>query len=381
MAITDILGETEILSDIISIAQDKGVINQVFEQSKIYIHYSVFARVLGNLFKLYTQYLDSIDINNVKDEALLEQLLKPFVEKQSSTLSKTILRFKRRESDYSEREDILIEMGTRVETEEDNPIVFKTAEAKVLRKSENEVKVTAYSIDFGSINNVKKNTLTYYQSEFFEQIEVTNIIDAYGGKDEETAFDARARLATFRYSRDGSSSQVNSLIMGIGVGYPDYALSQYYDGSGSFLIALDVESSDQYYDIVKQIQMGLFEGLSVHFCQVDRVYLDLNIDVGITGDHMYNSYDVADITQNIKEAVEQYFNLNIFVGFKLSVKRLESFILQYLIQNNYEIYEININVGEDANLVFDNETGELVIEPYQKFYANKVQTDIIYYKN
>jgi len=373
-----VLNEEQILADILAIAQDKGVINEVFEQSRIYIYYSVFARVLGNLSRIYSEYLQSVDIYETRDEALLEQLLKPFIEKKMATVSKTILRFRRRVQDEYDPEDILIEAGTRVSTDEENPVMFRTAEAKILRKTAYEVLVPAYSIEVGSKNNVRKDTLTYFVSELFAEIEVTNIIDAYGGQDEETAFDARNRISSFRYTRDGSESYVSKLIQEYGVGYANFSLSQYYDGSGSFLIALDIESIEEYYDIIKQIQLRLFSGLSGHFCMVERIYLNLDIDISITGIAMYDSYDVADIVQTIKQGVAEYFGLNVYVGFRLSIKRLESFLLQYLVSQNFEIYETEISVGEDSSLIFDNETDEVVVEPYQKLYVNKLETNIFY---
>jgi hypothetical protein len=376
----EILSESEILADILAIAQDKGVINQIFEQSKIYIYYSVFARVFGNLSKLYVQYLNSVNIEETRDEALLEQLLKPFVEKQYATVSKTILRFRRRSIDDYTPIDILIEAGTRVQTEDDDPVMFRTAETKILRQNAYEILVPAYSIEYGQKNNVSKNTLTYFISDLFAELECTNIIDAYGGQNEETAFDARTRMATFRYSRDGSESYISNEIMGIGIGYPNYSISQYYGGSGSLLISLDIDSIEQYYDIIERLKMKLFDSVSNHFARVERIYVNLGVNVGVTGSAMYDSYDIKDIKQNIVEAINQYFGINVYVGYDLSIKRLEAFILNYLVTNNFEIYEIDITIGEDSNLIIDHRTGEIVVEPYQKLYANKLQTEIMYNK-
>lgn len=374
-----ILTETEILNDLLRTAKDKGVINQEFEQSRIYIYYSVFARVFGNLSQIFSEYLQSITIDTARDEAVLEQLLKPFIEKRLATVSKTILRFERRDMNES-TSDILIPVYTRVYTEQENPIMFQTLETKTLWKDAHYVLVPASSIEYGSKNNVPAGTLTLFDSDLFGEVSVTNIIDCYGGRNEETAFDMRNRLFLFRYGRDGTKSYISNVVMALGIGYAHYSLSEYYDGSGSILIALDVDSVDEYYDIISQIEPQMIQGISIHFAKVNRIYLDLDVQVNITGNSMYDSYDVKNIQQSISDAIKAYFETNIYVGYRLSVKRLEAFILNYLVRQNYEIYEIDVNIAKDNRLILDRETGEVIVEPYEKLYTNKVQSEIIYNK-
>ena len=57
-----LLDENKILADLNQIAIELGIIQNVFETSRIYIYYSVFARVLGNLTQTIAQYLNNIDI-------------------------------------------------------------------------------------------------------------------------------------------------------------------------------------------------------------------------------------------------------------------------------------------------------------------------------
>ena len=89
------LDENKILTDLNSIAIELGLINNVFETSRIYIYYAVFARVLGNFVQTVAQYINNIDIDETTDEALLEQLIKPFVKKRDAKVAKVILEFKR----------------------------------------------------------------------------------------------------------------------------------------------------------------------------------------------------------------------------------------------------------------------------------------------
>lgn len=67
-----LLDERKILADLNSIAIELGLINNVFETSRIYLYYAVFARVLGNITQTVAQYLNNLDFETTTDEALLE---------------------------------------------------------------------------------------------------------------------------------------------------------------------------------------------------------------------------------------------------------------------------------------------------------------------
>ena len=78
------LDENAILAQLNSIAQELGLINQIFNTSRIYLYYAVFARVWGNITSIIAQYLTNFDLENTTDEALLEMQIKPFVKKYPS---------------------------------------------------------------------------------------------------------------------------------------------------------------------------------------------------------------------------------------------------------------------------------------------------------
>ena len=88
------LDEDAILAQLNSIAQELGLINHIFTTSRIYIYYAVFARVFGHITSIIAQYLNSFDIDQTTDEALLEMQIKPFVKKRDAKIAKTILEFK-----------------------------------------------------------------------------------------------------------------------------------------------------------------------------------------------------------------------------------------------------------------------------------------------
>lgn len=375
-----LLDENKILTDLNSIAIELGLINNVFETSRIYIYYAVFARVLGNVTNIIAQYLSDIDIEETNDEALLEKLIKPFVQKKDARVAKVILEFKRRDDYVGESSEVFIPREFEVMTEGDDPIIFRTAESRVLWKDSYRVLIPAYSVEFGALNNLLPNTLTYFENEdayLFNEIEVTNPYSSYGGRDEETAFDARNRLELFRYGRDGSKEYLQQLLLDNGVSYYGYNLVEYWDGFGSILIALDVEE-EEYYDIVQNLESQKPGGVKWHYCRVNKVPANMDVTVKITGDNLYTEYQIDEIEQHIFSATQLYFDNQMYVGKKLSKNRLEAFILQYLVDERYDIYEIDLEVKPTSDAQIDEETGQILVNDFERLVANKIYTKIEY---
>ena len=377
-----LLDEDKILADLNSTAIELGLINNVFETSRIYIYYAVFARVLGNITQTIAQYINNIDIETTTDEALLEQMIKPFVRKKESRVAKVILEFKRRSDfDQSLASQIFIPRDFEVMTEGDDPIIFRTAESRVLWKDSYRVLVPAYSVEFGSLNNLMANTLTYFDDDsgLLQEIEVTNPYPAYGARDEETAFDTRNRLDMFRYGRDGSKGYLQELIFENGVSYHGYNLVEYWGGAGNVLIALDVASEEEYYDIIQNIEASKGAvGVKYHYCRVNYVYANIDVIVRVINDRMYTEYQANEIEEHVFTATQLYFDNQMYVGRKLSKNRLESFILQYLVDEKYDIYEIELKVTPQDESEFDEEKQQIKINEFERLVPNRIFTDIEY---
>lgn len=371
------MDEGQILNNLNSIAIELGLITQVYKTTRIYVYYAVFARVFGNISQTIAQYLNDLDIEHTTDEALLDMMLKPFVAKRYAKVAKTILEFTRR-ANNDNSVDIFLPRKFEVQTEGGDPIIFRTAESRIIWKDAHSVKVPAYSVEFGSINNVPANTLTYFKDQQYANISVTNPYGAYGGTDEETAFDARNRLPLFRKARDGSREHIQQLLFDNGVGYYSYNIVEYWDGFGSVLVIMDVPSEDEYYDIVSAIEMKKVAGIKYHYCQVSYIWIDLNITVKITGDNLYTQYQIDEVENQIQTAAELYFNSQVYVGKKLSKNRLEAYILQYLVDERFDVYEIEVDIAENSRLKKDPETNRLIVEQFERIRPNKVRTHIEY---
>lgn len=374
------LDENAILAQLNSIAQELGLINQIFTTSRIYIYYAVFARVLGNLTSIIAQYLTDFDLEETTDEALLEMQIKPFVKKRDAKVAKTILEFSRRKDFNKITSDVLIPRDLEVMTEGEDPIIFRTAESRILWKDSEKVLIPAYSVEFGSLNNLSENTLTYFNDvDYFSQIQVTNPYPAYGGSDEETAFDARQRIGLFRYGRDSTKDSIQEMLFENGVSYYGFNIVQYWDGFGTVLICMDVDSEERYNDIINEIEAQKPAGVKYHYAMAEYIYINIDVNIKMLVDDNLTPYQKNEIEQHIKTAVETYFANNIYVGKKLSINRLESYILQYLFDERYDIYEVEVNVeSNNSDVVTDLETGQLKINDYQRLYPNFIYTAIEY---
>lgn len=379
-----LLDENKILADLNSVAIDLGLINNVFETSRIYIYYAVFARVLGNLTQTIAEYLSNLDFETTTDEALLDQILKPFLKKKNAKVAKVILEFSRREENANleyESSNIFIPREFEVMTQGNDPIIFRTAESRILWKDSSRVLIPAYSVTFGSINNVLENTLIYFEDNetyLTNEIKVTNPFPAYGGRDEETAFDTRQRIDFFRYGRDGSKDFLQQLIFDNGVSYYGFNIEEYWDGAGTVLIALDIPSEDEYNDIVQSIEASKREGVKYSYCRVQHIYINVDVVIKITGDNLYTEYQIDEVEQHVFTAVKLFFDNNIQVGKKLSKNRLEAYILQYLVDERYDIYDIDLLVESNSNVRVDPNTGQFLVNPFERMYPNQVFTRIEY---
>ena len=378
MVSIQILDENEILADLNRIAQELGLINEVFEASHIYIYYSVFARVFGKISRVFGTYIDNIDINETTDEALLERLIAPLISKRSATTAKVILTFTRRNM-LESTSDIFIPRNFEVMTEmTDNPIVFRTAEARILWRDSYSVKVPAYSVNLGAINNVNANTLTYFVDSEFANISVTNESPAYGGADEETSFDSRKRILSFRYAREGAKAQLQSVLNDAGIPPESFRLTEFYDGYGSLLLAIECDSDSMFQDTVNRIEVSRPQGIMYHYCRVEPKYMNFNVKVLITGSKVYDEYSLDAVFASVKTAIQLYFSQDVWVGQSISIKRLQAFVLNYIVSENYEIYEVDVEIENEAKYEHDNKTGKIIVKPWEKLYANKITIDIDY---
>ena len=81
-----VLDEYEILADLQRIAQEKGLINEVFETSRINIYYAVFARVFGTILQTIASYISNKQIDHCTDGLFWKSYLNLLLRKEPQEL-------------------------------------------------------------------------------------------------------------------------------------------------------------------------------------------------------------------------------------------------------------------------------------------------------
>ena len=108
----------------------------------------------------------------------------------------------------------------------------------------------------------------------------------------------------------------------------------------------------------------------------EHVYANINITVKIVSQDTYTNYQKDEMQQHIKTAVETFFANQLYVGRKLSINRLESYLLQYLFDEKYDIYEIEVDVQSQTELNVDPITEKIKIKEYQRLVPNLIYTTL-----
>ena len=111
---------------------------------------------------------------------------------------------------------------------------------------------------------------------------------------------------------------------------------------------------------------------------VQHIYANVEVIVRITGDDMYTEYQVNELEEHVFTAVKLFFDNQIQVGKKLSKNRLEAYVLQYLVDERYDIYDIEVNIEPNSDIDIDPITKQFKINEFERLYPNQIWTKIEY---
>ena len=157
----------------------------------------------------------------------------------------------------------------------------------------------------------------------------------------------------------------------------EYHIKEYWNGLGSVLIALDTESDDEFQDAIVQLELAKAAGVKYNYIRVAHVPVDLEINIKIAGKRTFDEYTLEDLEDNIQTAINLYFGQNIYTGQSINVKRMEAFILNYVI-SGYDIYQIDTFISNIDQIEIDPDTGFIIVEPYQRLVTNNILIDVDY---
>lgn len=79
-----------------------------------------------------------------------------------------------------------------------------------------------------------------------------------------------------RYSRSGSKNHIMNILRDNGIKYCNFNVVEHWNGFGSFLIVIDADSEQEYYDIINILKTNEISGIKYHYYRVrDNICLRL----------------------------------------------------------------------------------------------------------
>lgn len=69
-------------------------------------------------------------------------------------------------------------------------------------------------------------------------------------------------------SRSGSKNHIMNILRDNGIEYCNFNVVEHWNGFGSFLIVIDVDSEKEYYDIINILKANEISGIKYHYYRV-----------------------------------------------------------------------------------------------------------------
>lgn len=358
---------TRLWNNIIS----KGVVNRRLDSSRLGLLLSAIATELNTTLSLIRSYMNQFTLSTCTDRVLVENMARMFAVRRLKSRAKVVLEFTRL-TDYNE--SIKIPAGFAVTSSSDSKVVFKTMSDVYLWKGTQSVSVLALCTNTGSKYNVEAGVLNMFQTNGFNTlVGVINPKPAYGGYNDESIENLRARAGHFRYTRDGTLSDIRRQLYMLGIQGNRYSYTEYPDGYGSYLICLDVDSQSELEDIVASLEYRRVAGIKAVFRQAYRQYINIYVDIETTGEVDYTPTQKNNLYNNVNESIQRFFAMYCTVGADLNVTRLKAAINQAL--NNYEISTVDVSF--DNGIIIDDKN-VIRLPDTHIFYPAKILTNLNY---
>ena len=80
----------------------------------------------------------------------------------------------------------------------------------------------------------------------------------------------------FSCSRSGSKNHIMNILRGNGIKYCNFNVIEHWNGFGSFLIVINTDSEQEYYNIINILKANEISGIKYHYYRVrDNICLRL----------------------------------------------------------------------------------------------------------
>lgn len=361
---------TEILSRLWNNLIARGVTNRRVDSTRIGLIFSAIATELNTTVSLIESYLGQFTLQTCTDRVLVENMARLFAVPRLASKSKVILTFYRMES-FSDA--VKIPANFAVQCETDRKIVFKTIQDVYLYKGVDFVNVMAVSVQSGSAYNVEANTLNTFQANGYNTyIGVTNEEPSYGGYEDETVEELRARANGFRYERDGTIEDIQRKLMREGYSHDKWILFEEDNEHGMYTICIDTDADTEFEDIKRVLSYRRTPGITQVFQRANRMYVDMYVTVYTTGDTDYTPVEKDEMFATINDTIQRFFLVYCTLGSDLNIKNLTAEINNAL--NKYKITSVNIDLSDGITL----QGNTLRAGRTTRLYPNKILTSLKY---
>ena len=255
--------------------------------------FSAIATELNIAISLLQSYANQFTLNTATDRVLIENLASQYANRRIASKAKAILTFYRLEGFT---ESVKIPAGFAVKATGPGNIIFKTVQTIYLWKGTQSVSVPAYSINSGNKYNVDANTLTIFaNSEYNGRIGVTNSEAAFGGYDDESINHLRNRAQGFRYERDSTRQDLQRQLYEAGIPPYRYAIEEFIDGPGTYMICIDTDSDYAFEDAVQKLRYRSHYGIKAVYIRATRLYIDMYVTVKTAGNVDYDNREKKEV--------------------------------------------------------------------------------------
>ena len=348
----------EILNAFYQQAIADGLISAKFEQGRLGLLFSVIAKEFVLFEQFLERYIAEMNLSTAQNASSIELLALPFHLRQRATVATVTLRFTK---DDTITDDYVIPFGTLVQTSDLNPIVYRTIEQKTLYIENDYVDIIAYSVDAGSSNIVKEDTLKVLTKRT-PGIYVTNPKDAYGGVDQESLSSLRTSALNFRFQLEkGTLVGLQEVLKDYGLSGWQYNIVENEFGMGSLAVYVDTENDAIVDDVKRLMTINKAEGVYLTCKKVIPVPIEFNFDITISSEKKLLPEERDRLKTEIAEIFQDFVNM-VGVGKKLVKSRAITYMFSRLI-NEWFISDIDVTFeGSTENI---NDRGNITVESWE----------------
>lgn len=361
---------TEVLTSLYNRAISNNFITAAFEQGRIGLLFSVIAAELQYWEEVIERYTNQFNLFSATEDEAILLLSAPLRPQLPSVRGSVILKFTRQEGITG---DILVPIGTIVETAGLNPIQYNTIEDVYLYSGQDVVSTLAMAMLPGSDSKVYANELEILVSPI-SGVSVINEHDSWGERDAEYIEDVRLNALSTRYELEhGTTLSIRNKIRDYGLEEYEFNLEEYSYGYGSIGLWVDTTDENVLLSIKNIVEREKPSGTYLICEMAEQVEIPFYIQVRLAMDYDIPPQQRDSLIARVEESLRRFILQN-GVGQDLIVNKATHFIIEDLV-DEYEIYDLDITSGITNEA--QDDSGDIPIERYQVLKIQSISVSVV----